>query len=84
MVPEEADDFGVDLALKPQNRIHASFGVRTPVDVVAQEDNRVTTASLGVNLVENVIKRRKIAVYIADCNGSHALCAIWNEGGSDV
>ena len=76
VVAEQADDFGLDLVLKLQNGIHAAFGVWTPVDVVAQEDNRVTPATLAVNLVENVVKRRQISVDVADCNGSHAVYAI--------
>ena len=72
VVPEQADDLRLDLALNRENRIHTAFGVWTAINVVAQKHNRVTPAALAVNLVENVGEGLTIAVDIPDCNSGHA------------
>ena len=72
VVSEQTDNLRVDRASEPENRIHATFGVRTSVDVVAQEYDRLTPPAVAVNLLENVVERLQITVNVTDCNRSHA------------
>jgi hypothetical protein len=71
MVPAQTDDLRADLALKLENRVDASLGVRASVHVVAEEYHGVVPGDLEPNLAENVREGRKIAVDVADRDCGH-------------
>jgi hypothetical protein len=72
VVAEQAHDLRIARLPKRKNGIHATFGVRASIDVVAQEDHGIAGATLVLNLVKNVLEGRKIAVDVTDREGGHA------------
>lgn len=54
MISAQANDVGVDLALKSENRFDAASGVGTSVDVVAKEHHRIVPGHLALNFAQDV------------------------------
>ena len=71
MIAAQADDGSRDLTLKVENRRYASLAVRTPVDVVAEEDDRVPRLDDRSQLIQQIGQGGTIPVHIADGDGGH-------------
>jgi hypothetical protein len=71
MVPEQTHDLGAGLAMKAKNRFHAPSRVGPSVDIVSEEHDSIPSGTLPKNLLENIVKGRKVPVNISDRNGGH-------------
>jgi hypothetical protein len=71
VVPDQTNNLSIDLALKSEDRIHASSRVRGAIDVVAKKHERVPRTALTSNLIEDVIQGGKIAVDVPYRDGGH-------------
>ena len=70
--PDQTNNFRFGLALKSEDRIHASSRVGAAVDVVAKKHDCVAWAALTSNLIEDVVQSGKIAVDVPYRNRGHA------------
>ena len=71
VVAHQADDPGVGLPPKSEHRVDTAFRVGTAVDVVAKENEGISSCQLAADLPEQVVERGKISVDVADGDGGH-------------
>jgi hypothetical protein len=59
------------LALKFEDRVDAAFGIRTSVDVVAEEDDSVVSRDGDPKLAKEIVQCSQIAVDVTDRDRRH-------------
>src|SRR3954469_1593157 len=71
VVAHQADDPGLGLPSESEYRVDTAFRVGTAVDVVAKENEGISSCQLAADLPEQVVERGKISVDVADSDGGH-------------
>jgi hypothetical protein len=71
VVSAQAYDVGRHFGSKPKYRVDATLAVRSPVDVIAEKDHRVTRAQFGPKLAEKLLEADTVAVDVANRDCRH-------------
>ena len=73
VVPQERHNVSAGLCPKLEDPINARSRIRSPIDVVAEKDDRVVVAELSCHLLQHRVESVGVAVDVANRDCGHVV-----------